>query len=313
MTAQALRSSQASTPACPPLPAGCRAASRQSIAASIGIDLAVVVLPLTLGLVVPGPALLRLLLVLVATGLLLAQTVTHCLYGRAVGGMVLGLLTVDADAGLPTGTARSLLPLLHLGPAAGATVLDVREGPDPSRVTLDELDELAAQSASVALPYSSQPQPQQPAPTRQPQPQQPAPTRQPQPQQPAPTRQPQPQQPAPTQQPQLPQPQPAGAPSTVALPSRPPHTLRAVSAHTPSMIDLPPSVPLQAPPPPPPPEPTPPPAISAPRSPAPAAPAPPPMTRKALRALEREQERARAQRGAGIADAEAPGPERMVG
>lgn len=167
--------SQASSPADPPLPAGCRAASQAMVVAGIGIDLAVVLVPLSIGLWVSGPALLRLLLVLLSIGLLLAQLVGHCLYGRAVGGMVLGLLTVDAEAGLPTGTARSLLPLMHLGSAAGATVLDTRQGPDPSRVTLDELDELVTQvqtpsTTPVPLPPSVPPQALQQTPPPPPEP-----------------------------------------------------------------------------------------------------------------------------------------------
>jgi len=256
------------------------------VAAGIGIDLAIVAVPLVVGLLLSGPALLRLLLVLAALGLLLAQLVGHCLYGRAAGGLLLGLLTVDAEAGLPTGTARALLAVARLGSAAGATVLDIHNGPDPSRVTLDELDELAeaaelsARAQQLAAASSPSPQPVQP-------------------------------------QPQQPQPrQPEQAPATAALPPESPPALRAVpaqppSAQTPPMtpMPLPPSVPPQAPPPPPPPEPAQHPAAAA----APQAPAPPRMTRKELRAREREQERARARQALSFPDAQAPGPERMVG
>ncbi|SDN17577.1 hypothetical protein [Actinomyces ruminicola] len=261
------------------------------VAAGIGIDLAIVAVPLVVGLLLSGPALLRLLLVLAALGLLLAQLVGHCLYGRAAGGLLLGLLTVDAEAGLPTGTARALLAVVRLGSAAGATVLDIHNGPDPSRVTLDELDELAeaaelsARAQQLAAASSPSPQPVQPQPV-----------------------QPQPQQPQPRQ--------PEQAPATAALPPESPPALRAVpaqppSAQTPPMtpMPLPPSVPPQAPPPPPPPEPAQHPAAAA----APQAPAPPRMTRKELRAREREQERARARQALSFPDAQAPGPERMVG
>ncbi|WP_181575237.1 hypothetical protein [Actinomyces sp. Z5] len=266
----------------PALPVGCRAASRQMIAASAGIDLAIAAVPLVLCMLLSGPALVRLLLVLAALGLLLAQLVGHCLYGRAVGGLILGLLTVDADAGLPTGTARALLPLLRLGSAAGATVLDIHNGPDPSRVTLDELDELAeaAELAARAQQLAAASSPSQ--------------------------------QPVQSQ----PQPQPEQAPTTAALPPESPPTLRAVPAQSPSAqtpplasLLLPPSVPPQAPPPPPPPEPAQQPAAAA----APQAPAPPRMTRKELRAREREQERARARQALDFPDTQAPGPERMVG
>ncbi|MDO4901887.1 MAG: hypothetical protein Q4A20_14810, partial [Actinomyces sp.] len=139
-----------------PIPAGCRAAPRQRVGASIAIDVLAALPPLAVGLLLPGPALLRLTLVLAAFGVLVAQFVAHCLYGRGVGGLMLGLLTVDADAGLPTGTPRSLLALMHLGAASDAVVLDIKNGLDPSRVTLDELDELAAQQHGPVLDSTQQ-------------------------------------------------------------------------------------------------------------------------------------------------------------
>ncbi|MBW3068221.1 hypothetical protein GZ998_01630 [Actinomyces sp. 594] len=266
----------------PPLPVGCRPAPRQVVAESIAIDLAIVLLPLAVGLVVPGPALLRLALVLGALGLLLAQLVSHCLYGRAVGGRLLGLRTVDADAGLPTGTARSLLPLARLGAAAGAAVLDVRQGPDPSRGTLDDLDASAARALEASA-ASAPPQP--PA----------------EPQRIT----------APPASPMI-TPTPAEPATTAPSPAKTPPALRAVPAQAtqPTSMPLPPAVPPQpAPPPPPPPEPAQQPVTE----PLPQAPAPPRVTRKALRAKERERERARARQDLGFTDPDSETPSRMVG
>ncbi|MDU0348074.1 hypothetical protein [Actinomyces sp. MRS3W] len=154
-----------SHPTAQELPAGCRAASRQIVAASLAIDALVVLLPLTLGLLLPGPALLRLLLVLVSLGFLAGQLIAHCLFGRAIGGLLLGVLTVDTEAGLPTGTGRSLAALTFLGSAAGATVLDVRHGMNPTQGTLDELDELAASMQQPTAQKDTQPALQIPAQT----------------------------------------------------------------------------------------------------------------------------------------------------
>ncbi|QHO90162.1 hypothetical protein CWT12_00770 [Actinomyces sp. 432] len=271
------------------------------VAESIAIDLAIVLLPLAVGLVVPGPALLRLALVLGALGLLLAQLVSHCLYGRAVGGRLLGLRTVDADAGLPTGTARSLLPLARLGAAAGAAVLDVRQGPDPSRGTLDDLDASAARALEASAASAPPQPPAEPQRITAP----PA----------SPMITPTPAEPqriaAPPASPMI-TPTPAEPATTAPSPAKTPPALRAVPAQAtqPTSMPLPPAVPPQpAPPPPPPPEPAQQPVTE----PLPQAPAPPRVTRKALRAKERERERARARQDLGFTDPDSETPSRMVG
>lgn len=145
---------------------GCRPAAPIAVAASVLIDTSVTMLPLTLGLLSEGSSpVVRLLLVTLTPVLLVAQISAHCRHGRALGGLLMGLRTVDATAGLPTGDLRALLTAIRLGRAVGAVIVDIRTGPDPATGTLVELEEQARKAAPTSRRSPSPSQQQPPAPT----------------------------------------------------------------------------------------------------------------------------------------------------
>ncbi|SUU11531.1 Uncharacterised protein [Actinomyces denticolens] len=112
------------------------------------IDAVLIAAPLAAGLVLPGPAWLRLVLILISPLAVLHLLECHGRHGRWAGGAILGLRTVDEKAGLPTGTPRGLIAQAALGRAAGAITVNTRRGPDPSRGPLGEQPTIAELSPS---------------------------------------------------------------------------------------------------------------------------------------------------------------------
>ena len=136
----------------------CRPARPVETLASILLDVLAIAVPLYTGLRLHVPALLRLALIAAAATILVAQGMAHCLRGRGCGGLLLGLRTVDDDAGLPAGHPRAILAVLRLGRGCGATVFNIRRGRDPVRGTLADLEEApAAASPSTSSPASPPP------------------------------------------------------------------------------------------------------------------------------------------------------------
>ncbi|ARD42544.1 FHA domain-containing protein [Actinomyces gaoshouyii] len=136
------------------------------------IDVVLVVVPLAVGVILPGPAWVRLVLIIVCPLALLHLLDCHGRRGRWAGGALLGLRTVDEQAGLPTGTPRGLIAQVALGHAMGATTVDMRRGPDPSRGPLGETPRIEPQSSGVpatqAVPRKAAwaaPQPRTPRPS----------------------------------------------------------------------------------------------------------------------------------------------------
>lgn len=118
----------------------CRVAGPLSVIGSVTIDVLAVLTPGSLGLFAPWSPLVRLLLIVAVPVVLLALGASHCLHGRGLGGWLLGLRTVDDEAGLPPGSPRALIAVLRGRRGAGCTVYAVRAGADPCRGTLDELE-----------------------------------------------------------------------------------------------------------------------------------------------------------------------------
>ncbi len=139
----------------------CRPARPVETLASILLDVLAIAVPLYTGLRLHVPALLRLALIAAAATILVAQGMAHCLRGRGCGGLLLGLRTVDDDAGLPAGHPRAILAVLRLGRGCGATVFNIRRGRDPVRGTLADLEETpaAASPSSPASPPTASPRP----------------------------------------------------------------------------------------------------------------------------------------------------------
>lgn len=118
----------------------CRVAGPLSVIGSVTIDVLAVLTPGSLGLFAPWSPLVRLFLIVAVPVVLLALGASHCLHGRGLGGWLLGLRTVDDEAGLPPGSPRALIAVLRGRRGAGCTVYAVRAGADPCRGTLDELE-----------------------------------------------------------------------------------------------------------------------------------------------------------------------------
>ncbi len=115
-----------------------------AVLAADTIDVVLVIVPLAVGLALPGPAWARLLLIIMCPLALLHLLDHHGRHGRWAGGALLGLRTVDEEAGLPTGTPRGLIAQAALGQAVGATTIDTRRGPDPTRGPLGEAPRIEA-------------------------------------------------------------------------------------------------------------------------------------------------------------------------
>lgn len=117
----------------------CSQADPRRVVASVVIDVILLAAPGVLAYVLPGPAVVRLALVLCTVVTVVVTGYAHMLHGRAAGGALLGLRTVDRAAGLPTGTYEALITPLRGGRSAHAITLSTRPGPDPVRGTLATL------------------------------------------------------------------------------------------------------------------------------------------------------------------------------
>ena len=117
----------------------CSQADPRRVVASVVIDVILLAAPGVLAYVLPGPAVVRLALVLCTVVTVVMTGYAHMLHGRAAGGAILGLRTVDRSAGLPTGTYEALITPLRGGQSAHAITLSTRPGPDPVRGTLATL------------------------------------------------------------------------------------------------------------------------------------------------------------------------------
>ena len=117
----------------------CSQADPRRVVASVVIDVILLAAPGVLAYVLPGPAVVRLALVLCTVVTVVVTGYAHMLHGRAAGGALLGLRTVDRSAGLPTGTYEALITPLRGGRSAHAVTLSTRPGPDPVRGTLATL------------------------------------------------------------------------------------------------------------------------------------------------------------------------------
>ncbi|WP_314719477.1 hypothetical protein [uncultured Actinomyces sp.] len=117
----------------------CSQADPRRVVASVVIDVILLAAPGVLAYILPGPAVVRLALVLCTVVTVVMTGYAHMLHGRAAGGAILGLRTVDRSAGLPTGTYEALITPLRGGRSAHAITLSTRPGPDPVRGTLATL------------------------------------------------------------------------------------------------------------------------------------------------------------------------------
>ena len=142
----------------PPVLRRCRPASSLTVLGSLVVDVLLIMIPMTVGLLPPLPQPARLALVLVALATLVLVVTNHALRGRSLGGALLGLRAVDIDAGLPPASLRSILAALRLGSAADVVIVSTRRGPDPTQGTLADLERTPA--------LTSSPTPTEPAPVR---------------------------------------------------------------------------------------------------------------------------------------------------
>ena len=126
----------------------CRPASSLTVLGSLVVDVLLVMIPMTVGLIslLPQPA--RLALVLISLAALVLVVTNHALRGRSLGGALLGLRAVDIDAGLPPASLHSILAALRLGSAEDVVIVSTRRGPDPSQGTLADLERTPALSSS---------------------------------------------------------------------------------------------------------------------------------------------------------------------
>ena len=102
----------------PPVLRRCRPASSLTVLGSLVVDVLLIMIPMTVGLLPPLPQPARLALVLVALATLVLVVTNHALRGRSLGGALLGLRAVDIDAGLPPASLRSILAALLTPPRA---------------------------------------------------------------------------------------------------------------------------------------------------------------------------------------------------
>ena len=135
----------------PPVLRRCRPASSLTVLGSLVVDVLLIMIPMTVGLLPPLPQPARLALVLVALATLVLVVTNHALRGRSLGGALLGLRAVDIDAGLPPASLRSILAALRLGSAADVVIVSTRRGPDPTQGTLADLERTPALTSSHRL------------------------------------------------------------------------------------------------------------------------------------------------------------------
>lgn len=136
----------------------CSQADPRRVVASVVIDVVLLAAPGVLAYVLPGPAVVRLALVLCTVVTVVMTGYAHMLHGRAAGGAILGLRTVDRSAGLPTGTYEALITPLRGGQSAHAITLSTRPGPDPVRGTLATLGHTTSPQAVSQPPAAPTPE-----------------------------------------------------------------------------------------------------------------------------------------------------------
>ena len=142
----------------PPVLRRCRPASSLTVLGSLVVDVLLIMIPMTVGLLPPLPQPARLALVLVALATLVLVVRTMPCEAGAWAERFLGLRAVDIDAGLPPASLRSILAALRLGSAADVVIVSTRRGPDPTQGTLADLERTPA--------LTSSPTPTEPAPVR---------------------------------------------------------------------------------------------------------------------------------------------------
>ncbi|WP_167202627.1 hypothetical protein [Actinomyces respiraculi] len=130
----------------------CRTAEAPAVVRSALIDTAAVLSPAILAVTVRSAPAIRLAEAIASLILLVGLLTAHCVAGRGLGGLALGLRCVDDAAGLPPASPIALLAVVHAGHYRSATVYDVRHGADPSRGTLRELSAPARHAAPPTAP-----------------------------------------------------------------------------------------------------------------------------------------------------------------
>ena len=129
----------------------CRLASSLAVLGSLVVDVLLIMIPMTVGILSPLPQPARLALVLIALATLVLVVTNHALRGRSLGGALLGLRAVDIEAGLPPASLHSILAAVRLGSAKDVVIVCTRRGPDPAQGTLADLERIPA-LASPSIP-----------------------------------------------------------------------------------------------------------------------------------------------------------------
>lgn len=128
----------------------CRPASSLIVLGSLVVDVLLIMIPMTAGILPPLPQPVRLALVLIGLATLILVVTSHALRGRSLGGALLGLRAVDVDAGLPPASLHSILAALRLGSTEDVVIVSTRRGPDPTQGTLADLERTPALASSSA-------------------------------------------------------------------------------------------------------------------------------------------------------------------
>lgn len=129
----------------------CRPASSLAVLGSLVVDVLLIMIPMTVGILSPLPQPARLALVLIALVTLVLVVTNHALCGRSLGGALLGLRAVDIEAGLPPASLHSILAAVRLGSTEDVVIVCTRRGPDPAQGTLADLERIPA-LASPSIP-----------------------------------------------------------------------------------------------------------------------------------------------------------------
>ena len=128
----------------------CRPASSLIVLGSLVVDVLLIMIPMTAGILPPLPQPVRLALVLIGLATLILVVTSHALRGRSLGGALLRLRAVDVDAGLPPASLHSILAALRLGSTEDVVIVSTRRGPDPTQGTLADLERTPALASSSA-------------------------------------------------------------------------------------------------------------------------------------------------------------------
>lgn len=128
----------------------CRPASSLIVLGSLVVDVLLIMIPMTAGILPPLRQPVRLALVLIGLATLVLVVTSHALRGRSLGGALLGLRAVDVDAGLPPASLHSILAALRLGSTEDVVIVSTRRGPDPTQGTLADLERTPALASSSA-------------------------------------------------------------------------------------------------------------------------------------------------------------------